>query len=91
MEHWHRFFRGAEYCAQPECSIPCRARLATRTCWSPWELFIRYCGHSGWESFEAAELTIILFNFLNYLAALFFEQGTPVQPDSVIAVGVLRI
>src|ERR1044072_428614 len=67
MEHWHQFFRGAEGWLSPGMFYPVPGTLGYA------DLLLAYgVVHSGLRSlgfgiFEAAEITIILFNFLNYI------------------------
>ena len=67
LEHWHQFFRGAEGWLSPGMFYPVPGTLGYA------DLLLAYgVVHSGLRSlgfgiFEAAEITIILFNFLNYI------------------------
>ncbi len=67
MEHWHQFFRGAEPWLSPGMFYPVQGTLGYADL-----LLVSGTVHSilrtlGLGIFEAAEFTIILFNFLNYL------------------------
>jgi|GEM_PF-547591 len=67
MEHWYQFFHGAAYWRSPGIFYPVPGALGYA------DLMLALgVGHSilrtlGLGIFEAAEFTIILFNFLNYL------------------------
>ena len=67
MEHWYQFFRGVEFWRSPGMFYPVPGSLGYADLLFAYGVVHSLLRTLGLGIFEAAEFTIILFNFLNYL------------------------
>jgi hypothetical protein len=67
MEHWYQFFRGAEFWRSPGMFYPVPGTLGYADLLFAYGVLHSLLRTLGLGIFEAAEFTIIIYNFLNYL------------------------
>lgn len=67
MEHWYQFFRGAEHWSSPGMFYPVPGTLGYADLLLGYGIIHTLLRTLGLGIFEAAEFTIIICNFLNYL------------------------